>query len=138
MSRDNKYHTTNTSSKRNDEPLTGSSDSADTIGLTQPANVGFEPVAESDTKTFLGKYPEVDPVELEKEYTTDVGTLEDGTVIGDAATAPELITLKNSNRITTQINSVTGDTMLLPPGEHLVPGHFNWNLPSGVKIKSEG
>lgn len=64
-----------------------------------------------------------------------VDQLSDGTVIGDLAQAKEVITLINRNRTAIIIESVNGDTLSLPPGEHPVPGHFNWNLPVGIKVK---
>ena len=63
--------------------------------------------------------------------------LPEGLVIGDADKAPESITLVNKNRHDIIVKSVTGDSMVLPPGSHKVPGHFNWNLPYGVSIAKE-
>lgn len=82
--------------------------------------------------------------ELPEETAADVSVTdnnldggENELVIGDASQAPEFITLHNKLRYSETVYSVTGDSVLLPPGKNTVPGHFNWNLPNGISIVKE-
>jgi hypothetical protein len=42
------------------------------------------------------------------------------------------IKLQNSTRTGTVVMAEDGDTVFVPPGEHIVPKKFTWNHPAGI------